>query len=55
MQESQRLIDQVDNVVLEVVQQEVQFARKCAPLMCSKCHIQGHIRTQCTSILESSL
>ena len=54
-QEGQRLIDQVDNVALEVVQQEAQSARKRAPPTCSKCHIQGHIRTQCTSILESSL
>ena len=49
-QAGQQLVEQLDNVVSEVVASEASPVRQRAPPTCSKCHIQGHNRRQCTSI-----
>jgi hypothetical protein len=49
VQAGQQLVEQLDNVVSEVVASEGSPARQRAPPTCTKCHIQGHTRRQCTS------
>jgi hypothetical protein len=48
-QAGQQLVEQLDNVVSEVVASEGSPAHQRAPPTCTKCHIQGHTRRQCTS------
>jgi hypothetical protein len=48
-QEGQRLATEADIVAEVDAQAQVSQARQRAPPTCSKCHIQGHKRTQCRS------
>lgn len=48
-EQGQLLAIQAENAEREAAQQDTQPARQRAPPTCSKCHIQGHRRTQCTA------
>ncbi|KAF1929830.1 transposase, partial [Didymella exigua CBS 183.55] len=47
VEQAQLLVLQADNVVEEEVQADAAPRRQRAPPTCSKCHVQGHNRTQC--------
>jgi hypothetical protein len=49
-QEGQRLVVEAENGVLEGDQGEAAHVQTRAPPTCSRCHIQGHNRTQCRAI-----
>ena len=49
-EDGQRLAREAEIVEQQVVQQDAQPRRQRAPPTCSKCHVQGHKRTQCTTI-----
>jgi hypothetical protein len=49
-QQGQDLVREADNYVVGGDQPESSQARTRAPPTCSKCHVQGHNRTQCRSI-----
>jgi hypothetical protein len=49
-QQGQDLVREADNHVVGGDQPESSQARTRAPPTCSKCHVQGHNRTQCRSI-----
>jgi hypothetical protein len=48
-QAGRQLVEQLDNVVPEVALDERPPPRQRTPPTCTKCHIQGHNRRQCTS------
>ena len=47
VQQAQQLIAEAERVVTEVEQGEGSQRRQRAPPTCTKCHVQGHTRTQC--------
>ena len=47
VQEAQVLVAAANKVVVEGDQAQASGARTRAPPTCSKCHVQGHNRTQC--------
>ncbi|KAJ8104468.1 hypothetical protein OPT61_g10741 [Boeremia exigua] len=49
-QEGQRLVTEAEIVVQQADQEVTPPARTRAPPTCSKCHVQGHNRTQCRQI-----
>jgi hypothetical protein len=46
-QQGQQLAIEAERVVAEVEQAQATQGRQRAPPTCTKCHIQGHTRTQC--------
>jgi hypothetical protein len=46
-QQGQQLAAEADMVVAEVEQAYATQGRQRAPPTCSKCHVQGHMQTQC--------
>lgn len=46
-QQGQQLAAEAERVVAEVEQAQATQGRQRAPPTCTKCHIQGHTRTQC--------
>ena len=49
-QQGQDLVREADNSVVEVDGPQPTQARTRAPPTCSKCHVQGHIRTSCKAV-----
>jgi len=47
VQQAQQLAAEAERVVVEVEQGEGSQRRQRAPPTCTKCHVQGHTRTQC--------
>lgn len=46
-QQGQQLAAEAERVVAEVEQSLATQGRQRAPPTCTKCHVQGHTRTQC--------
>ena len=46
-QQGQQLAAEAERVVAEVEQSLATQGRQRAPPTCTKCHVQGHMRTQC--------
>jgi hypothetical protein len=49
-QQGQQLAAEAERVVVEVEQAQATRGRQRAPPTCTKCHVQGHTRTQCRRI-----
>jgi hypothetical protein len=49
-QQGQQLAAEAERVVAESEQVHATQGRQCVLPMCSKCHVQGHTRTQCTRV-----
>ena len=47
VRQAQQLAAEAERVVVEAEQGESSQRRQRAPPTCTKCHVQGHTRTQC--------